>query len=184
MSSTQHPAQQFARTVHAPAPATAERSPVREGIVAGLVAAASVALVFLGQDLEFGDPLRTVTQLGHGLLSLLGVGAAASASVPALASTAFHVAAFVLFGIAAAATTRLARREPGVLAGSLLLFAVLEVAYVGALMVARASTLTGALAWDEMLVGNVVGSVSLGAVLWRGHPELRGELTVAMGAAE
>src|SRR5947207_1181536 len=79
---------------------------LREGIVAGLLGAAVVALWFLAIDWIQGDPLRTPKLLGTGLLRQ-------SDPVTALVSyTIVHGIAFALFGIVGALLIAGAERQP------------------------------------------------------------------------
>ena len=144
-----------------------------------------MALVFAVADFWKGDAFFTASQMGHGLVTAFGMQTLVSSVGGAtLLYAALHVGAFVVFGIFAALVTRMARIEPTVLAGALLLFAVVEVAFYGALGMLQASTLTGALTWMQIAAGNVVGSVSIAALLWNGHPELRREIAVALDGME
>jgi hypothetical protein len=157
---------------------------VREGLAAGAVAATGVALWFAVADLLFGVPVSTPHILGLGLASLLGVSAlAGSAAAAVLQYTLVHYAAFMALGVAAAAVVRRAQQDATVLAGALLGFVVAEASFFGFLALLHQTTHTGALTWPQLVAGNVVGCLLLGAWLWRSHPELRGEVAEALGDA-
>jgi len=160
-------------------------SVVREGAIAGARAATAVALAFVVADLLAGPPLFTAGLLGVALAKALGLAAVAqSIGVAALAYTLFHFAAFMAVGVAAAGVARLARREPTVLAGALLVFAVIEVGFYVLLALLQDRTLTGALTWVQIAAGNVVGAAVIGATLWRAHPELRREFRFALAGSD
>jgi len=158
---------------------------LREGLLAGAVAASGVALWYLVNDLiVVGAPLATQRVLGWGLASLLGLRALAdSTGALVLQYTVAHYAAFMALGFVATLVVRRARRDATVLAGALLAFAVVEAAFVGLVTLLDETTRTGAMAWPQLVAGNVVGCLLLGAWLWRSHPELRGEVAAALGDA-
>jgi hypothetical protein len=107
---------------------------------------------------------------------------AASTIATALGYTLVHYAAFMALGVAAAAVTHLARREPTVLAGALLVFVVAEVGFYSLIAVLRETTLTGVLTWQQIAAGNLIGCYILGTRLWRTHPQLRRGFRYALGA--
>src|SRR4051794_21226628 len=99
-------------------PESTRRHPMsilREGVTAGALAATGVALWFFVVDMLAGTPLFTPIQLGSAVATTLGLSSIAqSAIVPLVGYTLVHYAAFSALGIAAAAVTHLARREPHV----------------------------------------------------------------------
>ena len=159
--------------------------PLREGAVGGALAASGVAALYLVGDVLAGLPFVTPRLLGGALGSLLGLGAVTGTAAGAVLSyTVAHFAAFAALGVLAAAVARLAWRHDTVLAGALLVFAVVEVAFAGTLALLDQLTLTGALTWPQLATGNVVGLVILGAWLRRTHPELRAEFARAVGGRQ
>jgi len=145
---------------------------VREGVAAGLLGAAVVALWFLIIDMVVGRPLYTPAALGSAML----YGAAAANAVlvsPAtvLGYTVYHVAAFVFLGIIASALITQAERFPPLFFGLILLFVVFET-FVILLVAMLGAWLMQALAWWAILVGNVLAAVAMGVFLRRRHPEL------------
>ena len=155
----------------------------REGITAGAVAATGVALWFFVVDMLAGTPLFTPVKLGAAVATTLGLHSVAQSAVAAVTGyTLIHYAAFVALGLAAAGVTRVAQREPHVLAGALLTFVVAEVGFYSLVALLRETTLTGTLTWQQIAAGNLIGCYLLGARLWRAHPELRHEIAVALGA--
>ena len=141
----------------------------REGLVAGLVGAAGVAVWFLLYDLAAGMPLRTPALLGATLLHGLRDPNALVITVPVvLQYTVLHGLAFVVFGLAVAGLLALADREPRLLFGVFMLFCCFEVFFI-ALVAILAEWLFEALAWWTILAGNLLASVMMLACFFRGH---------------
>lgn len=143
---------------------------VREGVLAGLVGAAVVAVWFLAVDLFQGTPFQTPAVLWAGLFQRVPNPAAVAPSVGAvLAYTAFHVLAFAVFGVVAAALLAAAEGEPAMLLALLIFFAAFEVFFL-ALVTFLALPILGVLAWWKILVGNFVAAAAmLGFFLARHH---------------
>ena len=141
----------------------AERSVLREGIVAGLIGAAVVAIWFFVFDLLRGRPFLTPSLLGS--LVFLGVNTptvTAPAVGPILGYTVLHGLAFIAFGIVAATMMAMSEREPALFIGFVILFACFEVFFFGVLGVLGRGVQT-ALVWWSVLVGNLLASI---AMLW------------------
>src|SRR5262245_38672545 len=105
-----------------------ERSVLREGIVAGLIGAAVVALWFFVFDLARGTPFLTPTLLGSmvffGVKTPVGLDPALG---PILGYTVLHGLAFIAFGIVAATMMAMSEREPSLFIGFVILFAAFAV---------------------------------------------------------
>lgn len=156
------------------------RSVVREGIGAGALGATAVALWFLAVDALTGAPFFTPARLGAALFGALGVLPPPSAMAAALAYTAVHYAAFGALGVGAAAVSRLARREPTVLAGALLAFVVAEAAFHGLVALLHETDLLGALTWARVGAANLIAAATMGAALSRAHPDFGGALATGL----
>jgi hypothetical protein len=146
-----------------------------EGLLAGLVGAATIALWFFVLDLIEGHPLSTPTILGTALFRG-GEGLQAPEALPTsfelvLSFTWVHVLVFLLIGLAASRLLGLAERNPSVGFGILLLFVVFEFGFLLGCTVLAAPVLQ-ALAWPAVLVGNLLAAAAMGAVFWRRHPRL------------
>jgi len=146
-----------------------------EGILAGLVGAATIALWFLILDTIRGRPFYTPTVLGT---ALFRGGAALSApeQLPAsldlvLSFTWVHVLAFLLIGVAGARLLALAERDPDFGFGVVLLFVVFEFAFV-LVSLAFAEPILHALAWQAVLVGNLLAAAAMAVVFRVRHPRL------------
>ncbi|MGZ8376427.1 MAG: DoxX family protein [Gemmatirosa sp.] len=145
-----------------------------DGMLAGLVGAAVIALWFLIIDTIDGRPLFTPATLGRGLLGVLAPGEqAASVGTLVSAYTVFHVLAFLVVGLLAAYVAGVAEREPSILFGFLMLFAAVEVGIYVLVAILDVATPLGSHAWLPIMVGNLIAIVTMGAVLWRRRPALR-----------
>jgi hypothetical protein len=135
----------------------------REGIVAGLLGAAAVAVWFLLYDLAAGMPLRTPALLGAAVFHGLRDPNAVVVTLPlVLQYTVLHGAAFIGFGCAAAGLLALADREPRLLFGFVMLFCCFEV-FVLAMIATLAEWLFETLAWWTILTGNLLAAL---VMLW------------------
>jgi len=148
-----------------------ERSVVREGIVAGLIGAAVVAIWFFVFDLMRGKPFITPTLLGSmvffGVKTPVGLEPALG---PIIGYTILHGLAFIAFGIVAATMMAMSEREPALFIGFVILFACFEVFFFGMLSVlGRAAQ--AALVWWSVLIGNLLASV---AMIWFFFRKYRG----------
>jgi hypothetical protein len=159
----------------------AGRSALREGIVAGLIGAAVVAIWFFVFDVLRGRPFLTPTLLGS--LVFLGVNTPAGmtpAVGPILGYTILHGLAFVAFGVVAATMLAMSDREPALFVAFVILFACFEVFFFGVLGVLGRGVQT-ALVWWSVLVGNLLASF---AMLWyflRAHRTLPRTLVGSWG---
>ena len=155
---------------------------LRVGTVAGLLGATAVAGWFFVADLLANRPFFTPATLGTALGAALGGPATwRTEPVAVLVYTLAHYAAFVALGIAAGVVARRAQREPSVLAGAFLLFVVAEVGFHGLVALLQETAFRDSSVWLQIAVGNLIAAAVMGAALWRAHPELRGELTHALG---
>ena len=146
------------------------RHPLREGVVAGLLGATSVAVWFLLLDMLAGRPFFTPAVLGARLFQLLGGEyGGRGLLVHVAAYTVFHVAAFVALGIVTAEATNAMERKPSVFNGLLALFVVLELGYLAAVRVAAESELFGVYAWWQFGIANLLAALLMGGYIWRTH---------------
>jgi uncharacterized membrane protein YphA (DoxX/SURF4 family) len=156
---------------------------LREGTIAGLIGATCIAVWFLVIDLLAGQPLFTPTTLGRALFSVLGPQPPGeSVALYIAAYTIFHYAAFIVVGIIAATVVRLAGREPSVLLGFVILFVAFEVGFHALVALLQHATPLGALAWYQVMAGNLIAAVAMGAYIWRAHPALRDQFAHALDA--
>ncbi len=152
----------------------------KEGVVAGVLGAGSVALWFLILDLIAGAPLATPALLGRTLFSVLGKGIDWTPSAYVAAYTIFHVVAFIAVGIIVRAVVEASESIPGVLAGLLLFFVIFEVgSYYITAFLSQPETM-GRLSWWRVGVANLIAAVVMGWYLWHGHPELKSRFSRAL----
>jgi hypothetical protein len=146
-----------------------------EGIRAGLIGAATIALWFLVLDAIAGRPLYTPNVLGTALLqgpaALDAPGGVPIALETVIVFTWMHVLAFLLIGVAAARLVALAETDANFGFGILLLFIVFEFGFL-AVNVVLAEPVLRAIAWPAVLGGNLVAAATMAAVFWRRHPRL------------
>ena len=146
-----------------------------EGILAGLIGAATIALWFLALDGVKGRPFYTPTVLGTALFRG-GAGLNAPEALPidfemVLSFTWVHVLAFLIIGVAASRLLGLAERNPSFGFGIVLVFVVFEFGFLLVCML-FAEPVLRALTWPEILVGNLLAAAAMAAVFWRRHPRL------------
>ena len=151
-------------------------STIREGIIAGLIGSASVAIWFFILDVIHGRLLFTPAALGSGFLK----GARTVDDVQITLATvggytAVHVVAFALVGVLAALLIHAAQKRPIVLLGAILLFVTLEAFFVGILALV-ASWLMDVMPWWTIAIANLIAGLAMGTYLMSTHPALRAEL--------
>jgi hypothetical protein len=158
------------------------RSVLREGVVAGLIGAAVVALWFFVYDIARGTPFRTPTLLGafvfFGIQTPTGLDPAAGLI---LGYTVLHGLAFIAFGVIAASLMAMSEREPALFIGFIILFACFEAFFFAMVQVFGLSK-TGELTWWSVLVGNLLASVAMLWYFFRAHRALPQSLVGSWGA--
>ena len=152
----------------------------RDGIVAGILGATAVALWFLGLDMIYRHPFATPEALGRGLLRILGPEVSDGTAVFVAVYTIFHYVAFIAVGLLVAVIVHVAEREPGVLAGAMMLFVAFEIGFYALSSALSASPLFGALGWAQVATGNLVAAIVMGVYMWRTHPGLGRDLRHAL----
>jgi hypothetical protein len=146
-----------------------------EGLVAGLIGAATIAVWFFILDLYNGRPFYTPNVLGAAL-SLSGA-VRESATVPmsmefVIFYSWIHGLVFCVIGGLASKLLSLAERDLNYGFGILLLFIIFEFGFVAAAMM-FAEPILRALAWPAVLVGNLLAAGAMAIYFWRHHPKLR-----------
>jgi hypothetical protein len=160
-------------------PARTDTAPVSavytEGMLAGLIGAATIAVWFLILDTLNGRPFYTPTVLGTALFrggaGLEEPETLAVSFEMVLTFTWVHVLAFVVIGGAASHLIAAAERNANLGFGVLLLFVVFECGFFAA-CVLFAQPVLRALAWPEVLVGNLLAAGAMAVTFWRRHPRL------------
>lgn len=149
---------------------------LHDGIIAGLIGASAIAIWFLIIDSIAGQPFRTPAALGNGLLDVFGpADATDSKTAFVLVYTVFHFGAFMFVGLLASLIVHLAKREPSILLGFVVLFVATEIGFYGFTgLLGEASSLK-ALAWYQVMLGNLIAASAMGFYFWRTHRELGDE---------
>jgi hypothetical protein len=145
---------------------------LREGIAAGVIGAAVVALWFFAIDAIQGDPFRTPQLLGTALLRQEG----AMASVAAY--TIVHGAAFILFGVVGALLIAGAERQPMLIFALVILFTSFEIFFFGLVLIAASWVMDEVAGWT-IFVGNILAAAAMLAYYFRRHRALAHRLTAA-----
>lgn len=147
----------------------------REGLVAGVIGAATIAIWFLLLDMINGRPLHTPTVLGTALFRQ-GAGLDAPGDLKislemVLMYTWVHGLVFCVIGGVASKLIALAERNSNFGFGILVFFVVFEFGFLGAAFV-FAEPLLHALAWPAILLGNLLAATAMAGYFWRRHPNL------------
>jgi hypothetical protein len=159
----------------------AERSVLREGIVAGVIGAAVVAIWFFVFDLLRGRPFLTPTLLGSFVFFGVNTPAGVTPSPgPILGYTVLHGLAFVAFGIVAATMMAMSEREPSLFIAFVILFVAFEVFFFGVLSIVG-DAMQAALVWWAVLVGNLLASIAMLWFFFRAHRALPRTLVGSWG---
>ena|SRR5690349_4693296 len=155
----------------------------RDGLIAGVLGATAVALLFFIGDMLAKAPLATPYALGRGLFEFFRVASTNKLLVVAV-YTVFHYAAFIAVGTAAAGIIRWGESTPSVLAGAFVLFVMIEIGFYGLTRILAQSPSYGGLSATEVAIGNLIAAATMGTYLWRAHPELRVGLDHALSGNE
>ena len=149
---------------------------MRQGVVAGLIAAGVVALWFLIFDLIAREPLYTPATLG----SVFFFGARSPEEVqfsflPIFIYTLVHLAAFILLGLIGAAFFIGAERERTLIIGFALVLVTQIPLFLGLLRLLGEWVLESIGFW-QVLIGAVLGAATLVFLLSKAHPGIVGSL--------
>lgn len=149
---------------------------LHDGIIAGLIGAAAIAVWFLIIDSISGHPFRTPAILGNGLLDVFGPADVTDNMLTfVLVYTIFHFGAFMFVGLLAALIVHLAKQEPSILLGFVVLFVATEIGFYGLTGLLHEASSLKALAWYQVMLGNLIAASAMGYYFWRTHRELRDE---------
>lgn len=149
------------------------RHPLRQGFLAGLIGASTIAVWFLLVDAFAHRPLFTPTVLGAALFDLVGGAFGGRDRVTNIVMyTVVHYALFVIVGITASYATNVLERKPSKLTGLIVLFTGLELGVLGLTAVLVRSPLFGTIAWWQFGIANLIAAWSMGMYIWRTHHPL------------
>jgi hypothetical protein len=139
-----------------------------DGVIAGIIGAAIIAILFLFLDAVTRLPFYTPTVLGTGLFA--GADDLASSERVevslklTLLYTWVHWSAFIVLGIIAAQFLSLTKGKHTLGLAILLLFLILELGFVGSWFVV-AEPVLDELAWTMVLVGNLLAATGMAIYL-------------------
>lgn len=157
-----------------------DRRVFRDGIVAGLIGAAVVAVWFLAFDLIGGHPFRTPALLGAAVFQRVRDLQAIQVTPGLVVGyTVVHMAAFAAFGILCAALIAAAEREIGLLLASLALLACFQLFLLGLAGLA-ARLLFGAILWWEIFFANLLASAAMLTYFFAGNRALGRSLLASL----
>ena len=166
------------KTTSAPlvtAPSSEISNVYREGIVAGILGAATIALWFLILDIFSGRPFYTPSLLGSALFHrgiALDRPETLSVSIEmVLLYTWVHGMVFCVIGGLASKLLALAEQNLDLGFGILLLFVVFEFGFVGAAFIFAEPVLHD-LTWPAILIGNLMAAAVMAAYFSRRRPSL------------
>ncbi len=156
----------------------AKRTLVRNGVVAGLIGAGSVAAWFLVVDVLAGRAFFTPAVLGSAVF--LGLRDPATVTIgvqPVLLYTAVHILAFIIVGTAASFMFAAIAKDPSLTWLLIEFFIVFEIGFYGAVALLF-TPLLAELAWINVAVGNLIAAGVLGTYFWRLHPPFSQQVPV------
>jgi hypothetical protein len=147
-----------------------------EGLVAGLLGAATIALWFLILDTVAGRPLMTPTILGTAMFRG-GQGLSSPETLPisfemVVLYTWVHALVFCVIGGLAARLLAVAERQPNAGFGILLLFVVFQFGFLVATLL-FAEPVLRVVTWPAILGGNLLAALAMGMYFRRRHPNLQ-----------
>lgn len=158
---------------------------LREGSMAGVLGATSVAAWFFIIDVVMRHPFQTPIELGRGFFTLFGQTTNGNTDLlVVIGYTVFHYLAFIVAGLVGAAVANWADRQPTVMAGALILFVMFEAGFYGLTSAFSDVPVFGVLAWYDVAVGNLIAALTMGAYMWRAHPRLAANLIYALEGKE
>ena len=146
----------------------------QEGMIAGVIGAATVAVWFLLLDTAAGHPLYTPTVLGTAIFRHAALASPETLSVSlemVLMFTWIHVLVFAALGGVASRLLAMVERNPSWGFGLLLFAVVFEFGFVAAALVFAAPVLR-LIPWPSVLVANLLAAGAMSAYFWRRHPRL------------
>lgn len=145
---------------------------IREGVVAGTLGGAVVALWYLVCDSVAGRPFHTPALLGAIFFDgLHGHDVGAATLAPVASFTVLHFTAFIAFGLASAFVIAAAEREPLLVLGALMVYACYEVCFLAFVTALDASAL-GALGLWKIAVANAITLATVFGYFQYRHPQI------------
>ena len=146
----------------------------QEGMIAGVIGAAAVALWFLLLDSAAGHPLYTPTVLGTAIFRRAALASPETLSVSLEMVGMFtwiHLLIFAALGGIASRLIATVERNPAWGFGLVLLFVVFEFGFVAAAAL-LASPVLRVIPWPSVLGANLLAAAAMATYFWRRHPHL------------
>jgi len=146
----------------------------QEGMIAGVIGAATVALWFLLLDTAAGHPLYTPSVLGTAIFRHAALASPETLSVSLEMVGMFtwiHVLIFAALGGIVSRLLAMVERNPSWGFGLLLLFVVFEFGFVATAALLAAPILR-VIPWPSVLAANLLAAAAMSAYFWRRHPRL------------
>ncbi len=149
-----------------------EHSTVREGLVAGLLGAAAVAVWYFVLDTAFGRPFHTPNALGK-VFFRGDLQPGVRNIVPGIVAgyTVVHLIMFALLGIGLTALAHLVSRNLDLRMGLWIGFVVVTCFLIGITYALVTATGERVPLWS-VVGGSVIGVASMAWYTWRQHPRL------------
>ncbi len=145
-----------------------------DGLIAGIIGAAIIAIWFLFLDAVTRLPLYTPTVLGTGLfVSAEDLASTENVQVSlklTLMYSGVHGVVFVVLGVIAAYFLLWTKKNLNLGLSILLLFVILEIGFVGTTF-AFAKPVLHELAWSMVLLGNLLAAAGMASYLWLRNPK-------------
>jgi hypothetical protein len=146
-----------------------------DGLIAGIIGAAIIAIWFLFLDAVTRLPLYTPTVLGTGFfVGAEGLTLDEEVQVSlklTLMYTGVHGLVFIVLGVIAAYFFLLTEKKLNFVLLILLLFVILELGFVGTAFV-LAELVLHELTWAMVLVGNFLAATGMASYLWLRQPKV------------
>ena len=133
------------------------RGLVPRGVVAGVIGATALAFWFLVVDGSQGQPFRTPGFLGG---ALLGTDPLDPGPGPVILFTLLHYVAFICVGLGVSWSLPKIQTIPNMFLGLVLGFGLFDLVYYTSVTVTGVDVI-GEFGWPAVLVGNLIGGVSL-----------------------
>jgi len=144
-----------------------------DGLIAGMIGAATIAIWFLFLDTVIRSPFYTPTVLGTALYlrpeDLASTERVQVSLKLTLMYTWVHGLAFIVLGEIAAYLLLFAAKKPNLRFGILLLFVILEFGFVSTAFV-FAEPVLHELAWPTVMLGNLLAAAGMAVYFWLRHP--------------
>lgn len=149
-----------------------ENAILRRGLIGGILGASAVAISFLIIDTLFREALFTPGALGSVLIHQASDPAGIEiTAATVLTYTLLHYIAFVLIGTAAAALITRVEDHPALLLGIILVFVTFEALFIGIVAI-FAAWILDTIGWWNVLIGNLIATITMVGYLAREHPLL------------